>query len=161
MNLIIKAIEKDEFDLFLMGYGNYRCQGSSDLWEPNDFVLCWNTEIIPYANTGKNDILEKKMMDALYKLSNREKDINLEVYTIILTINWYYFYKSQNRIDFKMDLVDFSILLKDKLKRQKDKLQKDYRWGGEKWNSNDGLWEPLINTLTFIINKYDGINCIP
>lgn len=159
MKKIVEADKNDELGLFLMGIGKYQVKGHSDLSMPNDYNECWRQEIIPFSRI--DDALPRKLAMTLLRLLEYEEDYNLALYTIIMTINWYYFFKKEGLINFEFELDDLVEPFKNRICAQKNNLMKDTRWAGAEWNSEDGLWEPFLHATTFIKNKYHGVDLVP
>lgn len=159
MKKIKVAEKKGELDLFLMGIGKYQINGQSDLPMPNNYNECWRQEIIPFSKI--NGALPKKLVTSLSNLLEYKEDFNLALYTILMTINWYYFFKEQGAINYELDLRGLVKPFKNRICAQKNSLINDKRWAGNEWNSDCGLWGPFLQTIKFIKNRYKGIDLLP
>lgn len=157
---IRKAILNNQLDLFLIGRGGYRISGSTDLPLPNDFNLCWRSEIIPYSHLAGSEFA-RQLGSSLFELLNFEPDINLGLYALSAHLNWYYFFRSQELVRFELDLEGLAEKFKERLYDRKELLIQDNRWAGVGWNSEFGLWEPVVNTAKFIKKAYNGIDFEP
>lgn len=161
MELLKKAIKKNELHLFLAGLKRYKCQGINDLPDPNDYNQSWNKEILPYLNSVSDNAAIDLFKSALVKLLDWKEDPNLGLYTIMATLNWFYYYSKENKIKHKLDFEELRPLIVEKLRERQFDLKHDKRWAGAEWNSPDGLWTPLVDTAKFIRDHYNGIDLVP
>ncbi len=160
MKKIQTAIDRNELPLFLKGVNDYKVIGRSDMNEPNDYLACWEQEIIPYSKTN-SEILAKTIPSALAILLNDKSDIDCNIYTVVNHIFWYYYFKNKQTISFEISLNEISRQLKETLLSNKQNLRTDKRWGGAEWNSESGLWEPIIRVAVAIKDQYQGIDFMP
>jgi hypothetical protein len=157
MEKIIKAIQQNELPLFFLGKGEYKVQGRSDLPEPNDYLWCWESEIIPFLN-GR---IHKINFDLIFaEILNQEEDIILAIYAVMSNLSLYYYFKEKCEINMEITFSLTEKLLQKLLLENKDKLMQDKRWAGVEWNSSNGLWEPLQRVAKSIKEIYNGINLV-
>jgi hypothetical protein len=159
MNKIIKAIQQNELSLFFLGKGEYHIEANrrNDLPDPNNFLWCWESEIIPFLNNERDKInFDNIFVDIL----KQEKDTALAINVVITNLFWYYYFKKKGDINIAIKFSATEKILKKMLLDNKEKLMQDKRWAGAEWNSSNGLWEPLQRVANSIKNEYNGINLI-
>jgi len=158
MKNIEKALGKSELVNFLRGDNNYKLHQRNENADINDFMYCWDSEIIPFSKL--NNSIGTKLGDALYDLLLDVNNVEINIYTTVNTLFWYYYHRNNGRIDFNIPLCSIEKKLKEQIKLNKNKLTSCQKWAGETWNSNDGLWSPIQKIAVKIRDEYHGINFV-
>jgi len=151
MKMIEEAIKKGELHLFLIGKGEYKCHGRSDYPDPTDYLACWEKEIIPYFNENNSIESVLRLYNSIIMLFDYANDINLGLYSIAAHIEWCNYFEKGKKIQFSLDWKSIAEKLKLAVEINKERLIADKRWAGAEWNSNQGLYEPIIRVLTKLL----------
>lgn len=61
----------------------------------------------------------------------------------------------------KIDLSAVSDILKRRLVKRRAELTADQCWTGAAWNSEAGLWDPLVRTAHHVRDKLNGPDYVP
>jgi hypothetical protein len=62
---------------------------------------------------------------------------------------------------FEIDMSAVALALQVQLEANKAALVVDTRWAGAAWNSQHGLWDPLMRTALVVRDKLGGPDFVP
>lgn len=136
--------------MFLLGEKGYKCIGRNDMGEPNDYLFCWESEIIPYIKENPKKFKDI-FFNALHELFFYKKDKILGIYSVANHVFWCSYFINKASINLDIDLTEIINELSIIVDLNKDALRKDKRWAGAEWNSNNGLLEPIRRLLSRIV----------
>jgi hypothetical protein len=149
-NVLLLALAYDELDKFLVGEPFYFQEAKNDYEEPQN-------------------IFPARFVAAFLKLLATYPDRNRAIYAAAGWV-WYYRYcLSQKREEpeglyaelFEIDMGAVALALQRQLEINKAALILDTRWAGGSWNSENGLWEPLMRTALNVRDKLGGPDYVP
>jgi len=167
--ILVRAIERNELDKLLVGEPPYFFDAKSDNEEPQNVTQAFDVLVVPYWKRTKNADFPRKFVAALFNLLNSYPDKNRAIYVAHDWI-WYYTYcLNKKRVQplgkygdlFEVDLSGVASLLKSLLESDKHALINDDRWAGASWNSNNGMWGPLLKTSENVRDKLGGPDFVP
>ncbi|WP_346830266.1 hypothetical protein ABDX87_24870 [Pseudomonas abietaniphila] len=167
-NVLELALHHDEFDRFLAGEPFYFLETKDDNAEPQNVVVAFDQLFMPQFNACDASF-PAEFVRALVKLLESYPDPNRAVYMAQRWI-WYYCYcltKKAAQPDGPyaalptLDLSAVSVTLKQRLVERRAELTADQRWAGAPWNSNAGLWGPLVRTAHHVRDKLNGPDYVP
>ena len=167
-NVLELALHHDEFDRFLAGEPFYFLETKDDNADPQNVVVAFDRLFMSQFN-ARNASFSASFVQALLKLLNHYPDQNRAIYMAQGWI-WCYCYCLANKEAQpdgpyaalpKIDLSAVSDILKRRLVERRAELTADQRWAGAAWNSEAGLWDPLVRTAHHVRDKLNGPDSVP
>ena len=168
-NILVRAIDRNELEKFLAGEPPYFFDAKSDNEEPQHVTHAFDVLVVPYWTRTKDADFPRKFVAALFKLLNSYPDKNRAIYVAHDWI-WYYTYCIHRKSGqspgqygdlFEVDFSGVASLLKSLLESNRQALINDERWAGASWNSNNGMWGPLLKTSENVRDKLGGPDFVP
>lgn len=164
-----QALRKNELHRYVAGEPPYFVHTQSDNPEPQNVVQAFDTQVYPYWLRTHDAQLPDLLADALVRMLKEHPDPNRAVY---LACTWLWYLRNcEDKRDkapqghYKdvppMDLSDVALLLQRRASERSAELAQDTRWAGASWNSDNGLWGPIVKTTTFIRDHLKGPDAVP
>ncbi|MFK3737199.1 hypothetical protein [Massilia sp. TN1-12] len=168
-NVLLEAFSHNAFEKFLVGEPPYFFHAKNDNEEPQNVSQAFYTLIIPYWNLTKDIDFPKRFSSALYQLLDTYPDKNRAIYVAHEWIWCYKYFFDKNILNsseyyrelFEVDLSQVAYLLKSLIEENKEGLINDHRWAGRSWNSQNGMWGPLLKVSETVRDKLGGPNFVP
>lgn len=168
-NVLFLALQNDELDRFLVGEPLYFFETKDDNDEPQNVPIVIKLLILPYWREVRDPSFPTQFIKALIKLLRTYPDQNRAIY---MAQWWVFCYQSAltrkasdpgggyaDLFDVDMGLV--SAELKSRLQANKEALIADTRWAGVEWNSDNGLWGPMLQMAFKLRDELNGPDHVP
>ncbi|MCD5973947.1 hypothetical protein [Pseudomonas quasicaspiana] len=168
-NVLFLALANDEFDKFLAGEPYYFLATKDDNDEPQNVIVAFKLLFMPYWREVGDPDFPAKFAQALIKMLETYPDQNRAIYMAECWLWCYRFCLSKKYAQpdgpyaglFEFDMSAVAAVLKAKLEANKSELMADTRWAGATWNSQNGLWEPLIREAIVVRDELGGPDYVP
>lgn len=168
-NVLALALAYGELDKFLAGEPFYFLETKDANDEPQNVVIAIKLLILPYWRTVADLDFPERFACALVKMLNDYPDRNKAIY---MAENWLWGYRYCLRQKilkpdgvfaglFEYDMSLVAAVLKQHLEANKSALVADTRWAGQPWNSDKGLWEPLMRSAIDVRDALGGPDYVP
>ena len=163
-DLAHKAIVANELPKLLIGDPPYFFDSKTDEIRPQNFQQVLDRILLPYWSSTHDPDLPSQFLSSLMTLLQNYTDRNKALFAVS---SWIWCYRScVSRKEeqpagfyaalFEVDLSPAAELLRRKLEECKQDLLTDTRWAGASWNSQAGLWEPIVRTAQVVRDKLNG-----
>ncbi|KGD90182.1 hypothetical protein JL37_19660 [Achromobacter sp. RTa] len=137
--------------------------------ESQDVRGVFDRVLLPCWQSGRFPDLSHDFADALVEMISRCHDRHRAIYLAHGWIWYYRFCLAKKRANpqgpygdlFEIDLGAAAATLKRELEANKPGLILDTRWAGAAWNSDNGLWGPLLRTAATVRDKLGGPDFVP
>ncbi|MFL6965444.1 MULTISPECIES: hypothetical protein [Pseudomonas] len=168
-NVLLLALANDELDKFLVGEPFYFQEAKNDNAEPQNVVAAFDQLVLRYWQQTHDSQFPGRFVAALLKILATYPDRNRAIYVAAVWV-WYYQFclsKKQARPEglyadlFEIDMGAVALALQRQLELNKAELVQDTRWTGASWNSQNGLWGPLMRTALVVRDKLGGPDFVP
>jgi len=152
-NQLIQALEAGRIRDFLVGEPPFFIT-LPDHPDDHSPIRAWLTFMVPVLDEKllsdrQLQIVKSAMMDLM-----NEEDKAAGIYHLIGNLFVYYSLVSENRIAADIVFTDTDLAAIGKcLTALKPVLEKDTRWTGASWHSNNGLWGPLTKDVELIAQR--------
>lgn len=167
-NVLALALKNNELLKLLVGEPFYFFETKTDNNEPQNVIAVFDLLFMPCFRTNGEALsvlLPHALMDMLETYPDRHR-------AIYMTESWiwcyhYYLAKRQAHPDGAyaalpdIDFTELAFALKKQLEVNKPELMADKRWAGEAWNSDHGLWEPLMRSALHVRDTLGGPDYMP
>ncbi|MGE8100865.1 hypothetical protein [Pseudomonas fluorescens] len=168
-NVLLLALANDELDKFLVGEPFYFQEAKNDYEEPQNIFVAFDLLVLRYWQQTRDASFPACFVAALLKLLATYPDRNRAIYAAAGWVWNYRFCLSQKREEpdglyaelFEIDMGSVALALRRQLEINKAALILDTRWAGGSWNSENGLWEPLMRIALNVRDKLGGPDCVP
>ena len=167
--IFLEIIRKKEVAKFLAGDPPYFVDAKNDNEEPQNVTEAFNLVVFAAWEKFKDPSIPASFLSGLYDLLNTHPDRNKAIYVSCDWL-WFYRYCLNDRVRnqdsayediFEIDLGGVASLLRYLLEENKISLQQDHRWAGAEWNSQHGLWSPLLRQAIAVRDKLGGPDFVP
>lgn len=167
--IFFDAIQRNQVAQFLVGDPPYFIDGKNDNEEPQNVNHAFNLVVFAAWSESKNPRVPDSFVVGLLDLLSVYPDSNKAIYVACDWI-WFYSYclsdKRRNPGSAYMDLFDIqleevALVLRQRLESGKESLAMDRRWAGAEWNSQDGLWTPLVRQAVAVRDQLGGVDFVP
>lgn len=166
-NVLSLALANDELDRFLAGEPFYFVEAQTDNPEPQNVAQAFDELVVPQWQQDPS--FAPRFVAALMKLLASYPDRNRAIY---LAHRWVWYYRyclSKKHAEptgryaglFEVDLGGVAAQLKQLTQERKADLLADTRWAGASWNSDNGLWGPLLRTSIHLRDRLGGPDFVP
>ena len=167
--LLGQALAHDQLDRFLVGEPFYFFEAPNDNEEPQNVVATFDQLLLPYWRETHDDRFPQRFVDALLSILATYPDRNRAIYIAPDWVWYYRFCLAKKRAQpdgpygdlFDLDLDGVAIALRQQLEANRAALMADTRWAGATWNSQNGLWDPLMRTALTVRDKLGGPDFVP
>lgn len=168
-NPLLAALANGELHKLLLGYAPYFFDGRSENEEPQNVNLVFDLLMLPYWESGQHPEFPAIFKNGLLTMLEHNIDMTEAIY-IAADWLWYYHYclqQKRQRPDgqyarlFEIDLGDVGVQLKRLMQRHRQDLMHDLRWAGAAWNSDSGMWQPLLRSAINVRDKLHGPDFVP
>lgn len=168
-NIFSKAFLNNEIDKFLVGELPYFFEAKSDDDEPQNVRQAFDSLIVPLWKKTHSEEIPLRLFSALGDVIERYPDKNRALYVAHDWLWYYSFCLNKKRKDpsgyygdlFEVDISDLAARLKVNVEMSKKSLVGDHRWAGAAWNSQDGMWTPLLRISTQVRDVLGGPDFVP
>lgn len=168
-NVLFLALQNDELDRFLVGEPFYFLETKDDNDEPQNVPVALRLLFLPYWREVRDPSFPAQFTQALLKLLRSYPDQNRAIYMAQWWVFCYRYSLAQKAKDpegiyaglFDVDMGPVSAELKSRLEANKESLMADTRWAGVEWNSDNGLWGPLLRSALRLRDKFGGPDYVP
>ena len=168
-NVLLIALADDALDKFIVGEPFYFLEAKTDTQEPQNVRAAFDLLVLDYWNKTNDEKFPSQLATAMLKALETYPDKNRAIYVVS---DWVVYYSycmtlkkskptGQYRELFEMDTARIARALKHELEANKADLITDTRWAGESWNSQQGLWEPLMRMALGVRDKFEGPDFVP
>ncbi|WP_339504297.1 hypothetical protein [Pseudomonas sp. RL_105y_Pfl2_101] len=163
------ALANDELDKFLVGERFYFQEAQNDNEEPQNIVAAFDLRVLRYWQQTRDPQFPERLVAALLKILASYPDRNRAIYVAAVWV-WYYrlcLSKKQTQPEglyadlFEVDMGAVALALQRQLELNKAELVQDTRWAGGSWNSQKGLWAPLMRTALGVRDQLGGPDFVP
>ncbi|MFJ3485561.1 hypothetical protein ACIPL1_19545 [Pseudomonas sp. NPDC090202] len=163
------ALACDELDRFLLGEAPWFQVARSDNDEPQNVMAAFDQQVLHYWREHRDARFPGQLVKALCDVLTDCADRSKAIYVVSDWV-WYYGYcRSKQHAQpgseytdlFELDLEPVGAMLKQQLQANKALLIADTRWAGSPWNSQSGLWEPLMRTALNVRDTLGGPDFVP
>lgn len=168
-NVLFLALANDEFDKFLVGEPFYFLETKDDNDEPQNVIIAFKLLFVPYWREIGDPAFPAQFAQALLKMLDTYPDQNRAIYMAQSWL-WCYRYCLSKKYAqpegiyaglFEFDMSAVATALKTQLETNKPALIADTRWAGAAWNSQNGLWEPLMREALAVRDELGGPDFVP
>lgn len=168
-NLLTEALAQHCLELFLVGEPPWFFDAKAENDEPQNIRQAFDSLVFPYWRAHHDPAFPEAFTAALFSVLMMYPDRNRAIYVAHGWI-WYYRYcidKKRQQPDgfyadlFEMDLSEVAVLLKSLVESNKAEMIKDTRWAGESWNSQQGIWEPMLRSSKTVRDRLNGPDYVP
>lgn len=168
-NVLQLALNHNDLDKFIVGEPFYFQEAKADNEEPQNVAAAFDQLVMRYWLQTHDASFPGRWVAALLQALETYPDRNRAIYAVSDWV-WYYRYclaKKQSAPQgiyadlFVIDLSSVALVLKQQLEANKASLVADTRWAGAAWNSQSGLWEPLMRTALNVRDKLGGPDFVP
>lgn len=167
--IFIDAIDKGEEAKFLVGEPPYFVEAKNDNEEPQNVNDAFNLIIFAAWEEFRDPRIPESFLGGLEELLRAYPDPNKAIYVVC---DWVWFYRyclndkannpnSAYKSLFEVDLRGIALLLREMLEKNKLSLEQDRRWAGAEWNSQNGLWSPLLRQAVAVKDSLGGPDFVP
>ncbi|AUM72583.1 hypothetical protein [Pseudomonas fluorescens] len=168
-NVLLLALANDELDKFLVGEPFYFQEARNDNEEPQNIVAAFDSLVLPYWQQTRDPQFPGRFVAALLKILATYPDRNRAIYVAAVWVWYYRFCLSKKQAQpaglyadlFEIDMGAVALALQRQLELNKAELVQDTRWAGGTWNSQNGLWGPLMRTALAVRDKLGGPDFVP
>ncbi|MCK1787784.1 hypothetical protein L9Z73_26680 [Pseudomonas sp. TNT11] len=168
-NVLLLALANDELDKFLVGEPFYFQEAKSDNDEPQNIVAAFDLLLLRYWQETHDPLFSARFVTALLKILATYPDRNRAIYAVAVWVWYYRFCLSKKHAQpqglyaglFEVDMSAVALALQGQLEANKAALVVDTRWAGAAWNSQHGLWDPLMRTALVVRDKLGGPDFVP
>lgn len=168
-NVLLLALANDELDKFLVGEPFYFLEAKNDNDEPQNVVAAFDQLLVPYWCETRDVSFPARFVAALLTILATYPDRNRAIYIAHDWVWYYRFCLSKKRAQpdgpyaelFEIDMGGVAMALKRQLETNKADLIADTRWAGAAWNSQNGMWDPLMRTALMVRDKLGGPDFVP
>ncbi|MCP1442597.1 hypothetical protein J3D54_001729 [Pseudomonas sp. GGS8] len=168
-NVLLLALANDELDKFLVGEPFYFQEAKNDYEEPQNIVVAFDLLVLRYWQQTRDANFPARFVAALLKILATYPDRNRAIYVAAVWVWYYRFCLSKKRAQpeglyaelFEIDMGAVALALQRQLEINKAALILDTRWAGGSWNSQNGLWGPLMRTALNVRDKLGGPDFVP
>ncbi|WP_443696762.1 hypothetical protein [Pseudomonas sp.] len=168
-NVLLLALANDELDKFLVGEPFYFQEAKSDNDEPQNIVAAFDLLLLRYWQQTHDPLFPARFVAALLKILATYPDRNRAIYAAAVWVWYYRFCLSKKHAQpqglyaglFEIDMSAVALALQAQLEANKAALVVDTRWAGAAWNSQHGLWAPLMRTALVVRDKLGGPDFVP
>jgi hypothetical protein len=168
-NVLLLALANDELDKFLVGEPFYFQEAKSDNDEPQNIVAAFDLLLLRYWQETHDPFFPARFVTALLKILATYPDRNRAIYAVAVWVWYYRFCLSKKHAQpqglyaglFEVDMSAVALALQGQLEANKAALVVDTRWAGAAWNSQHGLWDPLMRTALVVRDKLGGPDFVP
>ena len=168
-NVLLLALANDELDKFLVGEPFYFQEAKSDNDEPQNIVAAFDLLLLRYWQQNHDPLFPERCVAALLKILATYPDRNRAIYAAVAWVWYYRFCLSKKHAQpeglyaglFEIDMSAVALALQGQLEANKVALGVDTRWAGAAWNSQHGLWDPLMRTALVVRDKLGGPDFVP
>ncbi|MDG6404032.1 hypothetical protein QCD79_28830 [Pseudomonas quasicaspiana] len=168
-NVLFLALTHNEFDKFLVGEPFYFLETKDDNDEPQNVNIAFKLLFMPYWREVGDPDFPAQFVQALLKMLRTYPDKNRAIY---MAQGWLLCYQyCLNKKDseptglyaglFDIDMTPVAAELKAQMEANKTELTADTRWAGATWNSQNGLWDPMVHTALRVLHKFGGPDHVP
>lgn len=166
---IAQILANDELDKFLVGEPFYFLGTKNDNDEPQNVVAAFDQLLVPYWRETHDASFSTRFVAALLTILATYPDRNRAIYIAHDWVWYYRFCLSKKRAQpdglyaelFEIDMGGVAVALKRQLEINKPDLVADTRWAGATWNSQNGMWDPLMRTALMVRDKLGGPDFVP
>jgi hypothetical protein len=168
-NVLLLALANDELDKFLVGEPFYFLEAKNDNDEPQNVVAAFDQLLVPYWRETRDASFPARFVATLLTILATYPDRNRAIYIAHDWVWYYRFCLSKKRAQpdgpyaelFEIDMGGVAVALKRQLEINKADLIADTRWAGAAWNSQNGMWDPLMRTALMVRDKLGGPDFVP
>lgn len=168
-DVLLLALANDELDKFLVGEPFYFQEAQNDNEEPQNIVAAFDLLVLRYWQQTRAPQFPGRFVAALLKILAAYPDRNRAIYVAAVWVWYYRFCLSKKQAQpegiyadlFEVDMVAVALALQRQLELNKAELVQDTRWAGGTWNSQNGLWGPLMRTALAVRDKLGGPDFVP
>ena len=168
-NVLLLALANDELDKFLVGEPFYFQVAKNDYEEPQNIVAAFDLLVLRYWQQTLDPQFPVRWVTALLKILATYPDRNRAIYVAASWVWYYRFCLSKKQAQpeglyadlFEVDMGAVALALQRQLELNKAELVQDTRWAGGSWNSQNGLWGPLMRTALVVRDKLGGPDFVP
>ncbi|MCW1247669.1 hypothetical protein OC610_24855 [Pseudomonas sp. SAICEU22] len=168
-NVLLLALANDELDKFLVGEPFYFQEAKNDNAEPQNVVAAFDQLVLRYWQQTHDIQFPGRFVAALLKILATYPDRNRAIYVAAVWVWYYRFCLSKKQAQpgglyadlFEIDMGAVALALQRQLELNKAELVQDTRWAGASWNSQNGLWGPLMRTALVVRDKLGGPDFVP
>jgi hypothetical protein len=168
-NVLLLALANNELDKFLVGEPFYFQEAKSDNDEPQNVAAAFDLLVLRYWQETRNPQFPGRFVAALLKILTNYPDRNRAIYAAAVWVWYYRFCLSKKHATpdglyadlFEIDMSVVALALQKQLESNKAALVIDTRWAGAVWNSQNGLWDPLMRTALVVRDKLGGPDFVP
>lgn len=168
-NVLVLALANDEFDKFLAGEPFYFLETKDEYDEPQNTVLAIKLLFLPYWREVHDPHFPTQFANALMKMLMTYPDRNKAIYMAQGWLLAYQYCLREKHAEpdgvykrlFEVDMSAIAAALKAQMEANKVELIADTRWAGVAWNSQNGLWGPMVDTALRIRDKFGGPDHVP
>lgn len=147
-DLLVEAINKDELLDFLEGRGRYYIDCNvADVPTNFDTVIC---TIFYLYEKNKEISIDKKFENEIIRMLNGNE---IDIYCSVFLFTNYLYYDNLSKASFHLQVEKISLLIKDTLNKNKEKLKKYLKWTGQ--NKNNGVWDEMIRLNKTLKSHYN------
>lgn len=150
MNIVEKALEKNELRLLLEGKDEYKLE--NDSWASISAPIDW-TRVIPlvYKEYEKtNDVRIKEMYtEAIREMLLGDAE---EVYCGVAVLYFQILREQTNRSPFSVQCEDFVEIATTAISQKETQLKAIKKWAGQ--TSEDGLWSEIQRYRKLLFSKF-------
>jgi hypothetical protein len=166
---IAQILANDELDKFLVGEPFYFLETKNDNDEPQNVVAAFDQLLVPYWCETRDASFPARFVAALLTILATYPDRNRAIYIAHDWVWYYRFCLNKKRAQpdglyaelFEIDMGGVAVALKRQLEINKADLIADTRWAGAAWNSQNGMWDPLMRTALMVRDKLGGPDFVP
>lgn len=162
--IFLDAIKNGEVTKFLAGEPPYFIDAKNDNEEPQNVNDAFKLVIFAAWQESYDPKVPDAFSAGLTELLCSHQDSNKAIY---LACGWLWFYayclkdKKENvgsvyKDLFEIDLELLALTLRNALEANESPLRSDKRWAGAEWNSQEGLWAPLVRLAITIRDQLGG-----
>lgn len=168
-NVLERALRNNELDKFLVGEPFYFMETKDDNDEPQNVIVSIALLFLPYIRATGDSNFPLKFTLALIKMLENYPDRNRAIYMAQRWVWGYRYCLSQKHVKpqgpyadlFECNMNAVATVLKQQLEANKADLMTDTRWAGQSWNSNNGLWEPMMDAALIVRDELGGPDFVP
>ena len=168
-DLIQRALDHDEMDLFVVGEPFYFLEARVDNEEPQNIPQAFDQLLLPHWREAGDPLLWQRWIAGMLKALRDYPDVNRAIYGVA---NWLWYChdclgkkRAQPEGSYanlpELDLSAVALALQLRMAERKDELIADIRWAGAAWNSPQGIWVPLLRLATALRDKLGGPDFVP